>query len=95
MPINEVHTRKILECQNVAIQAGALNIWTVYDHPTDFPDNYVVRRAETLTAPEPILTGDILLFTDLEVLRETMLTCGLVCLTRNDGDDPVILETWL
>jgi hypothetical protein len=24
-----------------------------------------------------------------------MQRCGMHCMTRNDGDDPVIVETWL
>lgn len=67
-----------------------LSLWTIYDHPRDFPNNYVARRFE-LEQP----TSDVILSSDLESLRAELMARGLVCLTRNPADDPVILETWL
>ena len=66
-----------------------LSIWTVYDHPSDFPSNFVARRFEG-EAP----TDDIIISPNLMALREVLAIKGLNCLTRNEADDPKIIETW-
>jgi len=72
-----------------------LSMWTVYKHPKDFPQAYVARRFE-VDGEGARPTADILLSPDLERLRETLAReMHLVCLMRNEGDDPVIVETWL
>ena len=65
-------------------------VWVVYDHPRDQPDYYVARlwRGETPT-------DMALIDADLERLRDTLEQMGLVHLDRMEGDDPVILETWI
>ena len=70
-----------------------LNIWTVYDHPRDQPDVFVARRFE-IGHEHAGPTGDVLTAPTLEELREK-LPAGLVCITRQDGDDPAIVESWL
>jgi hypothetical protein len=77
------------------MEEEALNIYTVYQHPSDYPDKWVVRRWRTLKGenipdPEPLLVVD----THSEV-RLVMTGLGLVCLTRFPDDDPCIAETWL
>ena len=67
-----------------------LSIWTVYDHPSDFPNNYVARRFDGETP-----TGDIMVCPELEQIREQLRSLGLVQIARMDGDDPKILETWI
>jgi hypothetical protein len=67
-----------------------LSIWVVYDHPSDFPDHYVARLWEGETP-----TSVVLIHRDLERLRERLERLGLVHLDRMEGDDPVVLETWL
>ncbi len=72
----------------------SLDMWTVYDHPTDYPDHYVARKwliKSTVAEPEP--TDEILLETDLAALR-MKLPPWLYCLPRQDQDDPCIIETW-
>lgn len=71
-----------------------LRIWTIYDHPKDFPDTFVVR-------PHDLLAGGIIEYSegyacpDIEVLREHMRAMGLTCIPRRPEDDPVIVESWL
>lgn len=67
-----------------------LPVWVVYDHPSDCPDYYVARLWQGETA-----TGVAIIDRDLERLRDTLEEMGLVHLDRMEGDDPVILETWL
>lgn len=69
-----------------------LSLWTVYQRPPDHPDKYVARRWVIRPAPAP--TDEALMADDLNSLRQ-MLPPGLVCLARNPGDDPFIVETWI
>lgn len=69
---------------------AVLSIWSVYDHPKDFPDVFVARKWEG-TRP----TADTITSEDLATLRRKLAERGLICLTRCPDDDPTILETWL
>ena len=87
--------RRIIQGQHSAMQRGVLNVWTIYDHPTDFPHSYVARRFETGGGMlDPVATTDIIQG-ELDALRKSFAICGMVCLTRNVCDDPKIIETWL
>jgi len=66
-----------------------LDIWTVYDHPGDYPEHYVTRRWE-LTAPK-----ECYLFETLEAVRAFLSQKGLSRLERCEQDDPKIIETWI
>ena len=87
--------QRIYELNKPARDRNVLAIWTLYDHPRDFPHCYVARRSETGGGPEPVITSNVIISPDLEILREGMERCGLVCMMRNDEDDPVIIETWM
>jgi hypothetical protein len=67
-----------------------LPIWTVYDHPKDFPNRFVARLWIGERA-----TGNVIVEQNLNVLRDRLEGMGLVKLMRQPSDDPVILETWL
>lgn len=71
-----------------------LSMWTVYDHPTDYPEGFIARRwaigKGTMTA-----TAEVMLSADLDGIRDAMTGLGLTPLPRQDGDDPCIVETWL
>ncbi len=82
--------RLLLEAMAVIIAAGHLPIWTVYDHPTDFPDSYVARLFGTDKPTEWVVVR-----TDVEAIRDCMQRLGLVKLMRNESDDPKIMETWI
>jgi len=73
---------------------STLRMWTVYKHPSDYPNDYVARLFE-VDADGPRATASIVISPSLEFLREQMMDMRLVCLTRDEGDDPVIVETWL
>lgn len=72
---------------------SVLNIWTIYDHPRDFPNCFVARRHEVRSG-ESAPTADVAISTDLEALRSEMMNRGLVCIPRQSGDDPMIVESW-
>jgi hypothetical protein len=73
-----------------------LDLYTVFDHPSDFPDYYVVRR---FRARAGIVKNDLraYCFKELAMAREFIQQQWphAVCLGRAAGDDPKILETWL
>lgn len=68
-----------------------LPIWVVYDHPKDFPNNFVARL---WVGERP--TDTMMICPDLERLRDEINRRGAtVKLMRHADDDPKILETWL
>lgn len=75
-------------------EGDTLKMWTVYNHPSDFPNSYVARLFR-IGAGQAIATATVLLSDDLELLRKDLASAGLVRLSRAEGDDSVILETWL
>lgn len=73
---------------------GALAIWTVYDHPKDFPQEFVARRFSVdRHGSRP--TDDVLTSTSLDLLRTELAGRGLTVINRMPGDDPKIVEVWL
>lgn len=67
-----------------------LSMWTIYDHPLDFPDCFVARRFEGVTP-----TLDVETAPTLDELRGRFRSWGLACLTRSPEDDAAIVEVWL
>jgi len=68
-----------------------LSIWVVYDHPTDYPNDFVARRFENDQPTSSVMFSD-----RLETLRECFLVqMGLTCIERDPSDDPKIVESWL
>lgn len=73
----------------------ALAMWTIYDHPLDYPDFWVVRRWFVVSGnPEPV--ADVLprIASSLAEAR-SLVPKGLYRLHRQEGDDPFVVETWL
>lgn len=72
----------------------ALRVWTIYDHPRDFPD-YFVAREWLINRGESFPSGNVAASNSLDALRAMMMKTGLVCLGREPGDDALIIETWV
>jgi hypothetical protein len=84
----------IVIIQAEAMKRGALAIWTVYERPKDYPIGWIARMFEiTRAGPQP--TGHVIKCADLDPIREKLAHAGLVCLDRQDGDEPQIVESWL
>jgi hypothetical protein len=71
-------------------------LYTIYEHPLDFPDEYICRRwiaggikTDTLDKGEPYLRAP-----SLTALRK-LLPPGLSCIGRIVWDGPVIQEVWV
>jgi hypothetical protein len=71
-----------------------LPMWVVYDHPSDYPEHYVARQHIVgIDGEEP--TDRMMASFTLDSIRTELADLGLICVTRSEGDDPVIVETWL
>lgn len=83
---------KVMYGEDPDMSKNQLSIWTVYKRPLDHPDKYVARR--WLATPQPTPTDDKLLADDLDALRKK-LPPGLIRMSRQPEDDPVIVESWI
>ena len=89
----EIDRRYAEQLQGAAQSLGQLLIWTIYDHPLDYPEWFVARPhiiRPKKTGPVPMH----LIATDLNALR-ALLPDGLTRLERQPNDDPFILEVWV
>jgi len=68
--------------------------WVIYDHPSDAPDDYVLRASYVMDGGK--IEPDTMSWRHrkLEVLR-MIVPPGLHCLPRFENDDAVIVEVWL
>jgi hypothetical protein len=87
--------KSIIEHMNANQRAGKLSMWTVYDHPLDYPDSFVARLHE-VDAEGSRPTANIIVSPSLVMLREILLVqLNLTCLARDPSDDAKIVETWI
>jgi hypothetical protein len=71
-----------------------LYMWTVYERPSDFPNNFVARLFK-IGRGASLPTDTVMISASLEKIREQMQLRGLTCLPRAPEDDPKIVEVWL
>lgn len=67
--------------------------WTIYERPSDYPDNFVVR-AWYIFPGKAVPARMAIVVDSLEEARE-MIPEGCVCLGRAPTDDEAIVEVWL
>jgi hypothetical protein len=77
-----------------------LEIWTVYDHPSDFPDSFVAHK---FVLDQP--TDEIMIAATLPDLRKMIqnlsgnlaipINSPTTLIQRWPDDDPKIVESWL
>lgn len=74
----------------------ALDVWTIFDHPLDYPSSFVVRRA-SISATGIATLDEVWLFEDLDQCRAFIdeTQPGLIMFPRDPSDDPVIVECWM
>lgn len=75
-------------------EENELIIWTVYDKPKDFPNNFVARK-QIIGEGQSRWTGDIVICNDLKKIQAHMERQFLFRLPRNEDDDPKIVECWM
>jgi hypothetical protein len=84
----------VIGIQSEAAKTGTLTMWTVYDRPRDFPENFVARCFD-INPDGAAATPHVIVAKSLRHIRRTLLRAGLVMLTRSPEDDRKIVETWL
>ena len=68
---------------------NSLQMYVIYEHPSDYPNSYVLRLFRDGT-PTPLhVVAD-----SLEGVRQ-FIPAGLVRIPREGADDPVIVESWI
>ena len=85
---------RVLMSQADAVKRGALAIWTIYDRPKDFPQGFIARRCEVHDSGAVTLTRDTITG-KLEDIRMAFWKAGLLKLSRQEGDEPQIVESWV
>jgi hypothetical protein len=86
---------KILDEEEKAVEESrkVLDIWTIYDHPLDYPDGYVVRLWHV--GPDGMeRSTEAYGRATLEEAR-AMVPEGLYRMPAETADDKTILESWL
>lgn len=68
--------------------------YTIYDHPRDAPEHWVVREWGIVRGSHPI-PGTMWLADSLEDARKIVPPEADICLTRDIRDHPTIVETWI
>lgn len=77
------------------INVATLHMWTIYDHPKDYPDHFIARKWSVGTKKdEPEATDEIIARATLDEVR-SVLPLGLYCIGRKPEDDPCIVEVWI
>lgn len=72
-----------------------LTLWVIFDHPYDYPYNWVLRGNDIIRgATEPRPQDHVYLCNSLEEARAA-LPPGMHCLGREPDDDPKIFEVWV
>jgi hypothetical protein len=75
--------------------SNSLALWTIYDHPRDYPNHFVARKFVVGASGSMVVTSEVIVADEANALRQIMLKRGLTCLSRDPRDDPKILETWI
>lgn len=68
--------------------SNKIELWVIYDKPTDYPGKYVARKWLNNNPTKTMYTAE-----SLEEIREKIP--GLYNLGRQDNDDPKIVEVWV
>ena len=75
---------------------NAIGLWTIYDHPADYPEHWVVRMAY-VSDQGVSCAASCELFRDVQQARDYIQqqAPGASCLQHAGEDpDPVIYEVW-
>jgi hypothetical protein len=70
-------------------------LWVIYDHPTDFPDHFVVRKWNRMGGSTTLAEGlNCWQACSLEEARR-FIPPEAINIGRLKQDDPVIVEVWI
>jgi hypothetical protein len=94
---NERNQENTVITTPLRVTAHDTPLWTIYDHPADYPDMFVARLWHLITG-EPVEGAPVLTASTLDQLRGDVQHATdfvLCCIPRQPEDDPVIVESWL
>ncbi len=67
----------------------------IYEKPLDFPDSFIGRIWD-VTKGKATPTNTFIAKDNVEAVREDIAAAGFMMkFDRADGDDPIIVETWM
>lgn len=69
-----------------------MTMFTVYDHPSDYPIGFVLRR--WIITDGQALAADARFAPTLEDVRE-FVPAGFARVPRNPNDDATVVESWI
>ena len=84
----------MVEDGTYVLKGDELVMYTIYDHPRDYPDNYVVRAFILTSEGKQYASEECKLADSLEEARK-FVPPDKVLTKRYPHDDPVIVETWI
>jgi hypothetical protein len=76
------------------VSAKTVNLYVIYDHPFDYPDDFVIRRWE-MQQPKEIVGLAKTLEQARAMLKSSVKGVMLTNIGRYGADDPKITEVWL
>lgn len=72
-----------------------LPIYTIYDHPSDYPEHFVVRKC-TVTDGAVIMDEKLHLQSNsIEMIHRILQSEGLIFMPRSKNDDAVIIGNYI
>jgi hypothetical protein len=71
-----------------------LRWWVIYDHPSDYPDEFVAREWLQLRIGL-VRTGDVRTAPSLDAVRELLPGDVSHRFPADPEDDPCIVESWI
>ena len=77
-----------------ATEAGCFTVWTVYRHPNDYPDYWVMRAHEIFPSGGTCPYSFCFVANTLEAIRAKLPPCTWR-IGREPKDDPAIYESWI
>jgi len=83
------HLRLVSDAPHLKCDVPGIPVYTVYSHPSDYPNNFVVRL---FINDQP--TNAVFILDRVEQVDELLLGFGLYRRGRMIGDDDNIVETW-
>ena len=67
--------------------------YTIYDHPIDYPDKFVIRKFDS---GQPTLTAYVAnTLEEARTIVRHLMPDGGFCFPRDETDDVKIVETWM
>lgn len=83
----------LMLANEVARLHRALPVWVIYDHPSDYPEGFIVR-AHTVVESASVVSK-CTIKAPLDDLRRLLMAAGLARIARDPSDDAKIVESWL